>query len=114
MPGGGLAATGRRRGERDLLGRSAEESAELMRVCSHRTAVLRLLEPTSAVADGAARAGRDAELVIQVGRVGVRFGGIRTVEFERLVDQRPAFQFVPVDQSDGDTCLSWRPVRPMR
>src|SRR5207253_11208209 len=56
-----------------------------------------------------AGAGGDAQLVVEVRRIGVRLGGIRGLEPQRLVDHRPAGQLVPVDEGHRDTGLAGTP-----
>src|SRR5690606_12662682 len=45
---------------------------------------------------------RDAELLEEVRRGGVRLRRVRELQVERLVDQLPARDIVPVDQRDRD------------
>ena len=57
-------------------------------------------------ADGADGVRGDTEFFVEVRRVGIGFGWIRAVKLERVVDHRPALQFIPVDQCHGDTGLA--------
>src|SRR5699024_10287858 len=50
---------------------------------------------------GPARALGDVQLLVQVGAGGVGLLRLRVAQVERLVDQRPAVQVVPVHEGDG-------------